>query len=140
MGIRGAWSTIGGLAAQAAQAAAIGASMGATGGAPVPGASEVGAIGGQFAQAGTKIAGEIAVGAVNVLSSLLVGTATNGSTASASGIPMLPQRQPMQTGVPDIAGRQYQDNRTYNLTNLDEYRRMQERDAAQAANPFIGKF
>lgn len=139
-GIKGAWNTVGGLAAQAAQIGASAAAMGASGGAPVPGASQAGAIGGQLIQSGAQIAGEVATGAVNILSSLLVGTATAGSTASPTGVPLLPQRQPMQTGVPAIQQQGYTDNRTYNLTNLDEYRAMQERDAAQRAMPWISKF
>lgn len=135
--ISGAASAIGSIASLAAKGAIAGGTMG--GGAALamaPGVSQ-----GMDAgiQAGAQMAGAVVNGAVNILSSLLVGTATNGSTASASGIPLLPQRQSMQTGVPAM-GQAYQDNRTYNITNLDEYRRLQERDAAQAANPFIGKF
>lgn len=134
-GIRGAASAIGSIMNSAIQAGAMGATMGGSAVAGGMGAGQAG----QMAQAGAQIAGEVAVGAVNILSSLLVGTATNGSTQSASGVPLLPQRSPMQTGVPQM-GEQYTDNRTYNLTNLDEYRRLQERDAAQQANPWIGKF
>lgn len=118
----------------AANIGMMGATMG--GSAAIPGA---GGMAGAGIQAGAQMAGQIATGAVNILSSLLVGTATGGSTANASGVPLLPQRQPMQTGVAPM-GRQYQDNRTYNITNLDEYRALQERDAAQQSNPFIGKF
>lgn len=127
-GIQGAASTIGSIAGTAASLA---------GNTFAPGA---GSAAGAGIQAGAAMAGQVASGAVNILSSLLVGTATNGSTASASGVPLLPQRAPMQTGVPAMGGEQYQDNRTYNITNMDEYKRLQERDAAQAANPFIGKF
>lgn len=132
--ISGIASTIGSAAAMAANVGMMGATMG--GSAAIPGA---GGMAGAGIQAGAQMAGQIATGAVNILSSLLVGTATGGSTANASGVPLLPQRQPMQTGVAPM-GQQYQDNRTYNITNLDEYRALQERDAAQQSNPFIGKF
>lgn len=135
-GIRGTASAVGSLIGTAIQAGAAGATMGGSAMAGGMGSSQAA----QAAQAGAQIAGEVAVGAVNILSSLLVGTATNGSTPSASGVPLLPQRAPMQTGVPAMGGESYQDNRTYNITNLDEYRRLQERDAAQQANPWIGKF
>ena len=130
---------ISGIASTAGSAAALAANLGMMGaggaGAGIGGMPGVSA----GIQAGAQMAGAVVNGAVNVLSSLMVGTATNGSTTSASGIPLLPQRQPMQTGVPAM-GQQYQDNRTYNITNLDEYKRMQERDLAQSTNPYIGKF
>lgn len=135
--ISGAASAIGSIASLAAKGAIAGGTMG--GGAALAMAPGAGSAMDAGIQAGAQMAGAVVNGAVNILSSLMVGTATNGSTASASGIPLLPQRQPMQTGVPAM-GQQYSDNRTYNLTNLDEYRRLQERDAAQQANPFIGKF
>lgn len=138
-GIKGAWNTVGGLVSQGIQAAAMGASMGVSGGAPIPGASQAGAIGGQLAQAGAQIGGEWATGLVNILSSLMVGTATNGSTPSASGIPLLPQRQPMQTGVPRVSQGRVHNGDVY-VTNMDDYRRTQERMDAQAAMPFIGKY
>lgn len=131
--ISGIASSVGSIASMAAQAGMMAGTMGA--GAAMPGA---GGAAGAGIQAGAQMAGAIATGAVNVLSSLLVGTATNGSTASASGVPLLPQRPEMQSGVPST--QPYQDNRTYNLTNLDEYKRVQERDMAQNVMPFVGKY
>jgi hypothetical protein len=90
-------------------------------------------------QAGAQMAGAIANGAVNILSSFLVGTATAGSTASASGTPMLPQRPPVQSGVPAMGGGRVHNGDIY-VTDLADYRRTTERMDAQAAMPFIGKY
>lgn len=131
-GIQGAASTIGSLAATAAQLAIDGGTMG------------VGAAGGGSAaaagiQAGAQMAGQVATGAVNILSSLMVGTMTGGSTGSASGVPLLPQRQPMQAGgVQPIMQRVH--NGDINVTNLDEFKRQQQLMDAQDAMPFIGKY
>ncbi|ALF00554.1 tape measure protein [Mycobacterium phage SlimJimmy] len=130
--ISGAASTVGGLIGSAIGAA------GAAGGAVAPGAGQAAGMAAQGAQAAAAIGGQVINGAVNILSSLAVGTATNGSTASASGVPMLPQRQPQQTGVPPVVQRV--DNRQYHITNLDEFKRVQAVSDAQAAMPFIGKY
>lgn len=122
--IKGAAGAIGSLAATAASMAT---NMGA------PGA---GGAAGQGIQAGFQIGGQAISGAVNILSSLMVGTATGGSTQSASGIPMMPQRQPQQTGVPKLVN----DNRQYHVTNLDEFKRVQQTSDAQAAMPYIQKY
>ena len=133
--ISGIASSVGSIASMAAQAGMMAGTMG--GSAAIPGA---GGAAGAGIQAGAQMAGAIATGAVNILSSLLVGTATNGSTASASGIPLLPQRQEMQTGVPAMQGGGRVHNGDIYVTNLDEYRRTNERMDAQAAMPFIGKY
>ncbi|QSM01075.1 tape measure protein [Mycobacterium phage Nanosmite] len=130
-GISGAFNTVGSLAATAASMAGAAGTMG------MGGASGGAAIGAGI-QAGAQIAGAVATGAVNVLSSLLVGTATNGSTQSASGTPLLPQRQPQTAGVPQMVQRVH--NGDINVTNLDEYKRQQQVMDAQAAMPFIGKY
>ncbi|SLH92215.1 Phage-related minor tail protein-like [Mycobacteroides abscessus subsp. massiliense] len=122
--IKGAAGAIGGLAAMAA-------SMGINTAAPGAGGAA-----GQGIQAGFQMGGQAISGAVNILSSLLVGTATGGSTQSASGIPMLPSRQPQQTGVPKLVN----DNRQYHVTNLDEFKRVQATSDAQAAMPYISKY
>ncbi|WP_131821748.1 hypothetical protein [Mycobacteroides chelonae] len=122
--IKGAAGAIGSLAATAASMAT---NMGA------PGA---GGAAGQGIQAGFQIGGQAISGAVNILSSLMVGTATGGSTQSASGIPLMPQRQPQQTGVPKLVN----DNRQYHVTNLDEFKRVQQTSDAQAAMPYIQKY
>ncbi|OQW34512.1 MAG: hypothetical protein A4E20_10860 [Nitrospira sp. SG-bin2] len=125
-GIQGAFNTAGSIAAMAA-------SLG--GNAAAPGA---GSAAGAGIQAGAQIAGSIATGAANILSSLMVGTVTPGSTAQASGIPLLPQRQPMQTGVPPVNQRVY--NGGIHVTNLDEFKRTTEMMDAQAQMPWISKF
>jgi hypothetical protein len=135
-GIQGAFSTAGSIAAMAIQAGAAGATMGGSAAMGGMGAGQAG----QAAQAGAQIAGQVASSAVNILSSLGVGTLTGGSTAQASGIPLLPQRQPVQTGVPAQGQGPYQDNRTYHLTNLDQYRALQEREAAQKQDPYLARF
>jgi len=131
--VSGAAATIGGLISMAASAAS------AAGGMTAPGAGAGGQVASQFIQAGSQMAGTAINSGLNILSSLLVGTATNGSTASASGVPLLPQRQPMQSGVPAISQGRVHNGDVY-LTNMDEYRRTQERMDAQAAMPFIGKY
>lgn len=131
--VTGAASTIGGLISMAASAAS------AAGGMTAPGAGAGGQVASQFIQAGAQMAGTAINSGLNILSSLMVGTATNGSTASASGVPLLPQRQPMQSGVPAISQGRVHNGDVY-LTNMDEYRRTQERMDAQAAMPFIGKY
>ncbi|SHW93728.1 MULTISPECIES: hypothetical protein [Mycobacteroides] len=123
-GIQGAAATVGSLASMAASAA---------GNMFAPGA---GSAAGAGIQAGAQMAGQAITGVANVISSLLVGTATNGSTQSASGVPMLARRQPQQTGVPRIVT----DNRQYHVTNLDEFKRVQATSDAQAAMPYIGKY
>ncbi|QNJ56834.1 tape measure protein [Mycobacterium phage Reindeer] len=130
--ISGAASTVGGLISSAIGAA------GAAGSVAAPGAGQAAGVAGQAAQAAAAIGGQVINGAVNILSSLAVGTATNGSTASASGVPLLPTRQPQQTGVPQVVQRV--DNRQYHITNLDEFKRVQAVSDAQAAMPYIGKY
>lgn len=109
-----------------AMAAAIG-SMGMGGGAA-----------GSMISAGAQMGGQAATAAVNILSSLLVGTATNGSTSSASGVPLLPQRSPMQSGVPAINQRNHYGD--IHVVDLDEFGRRQQRMDAQDVLPHIGKF
>jgi hypothetical protein len=122
------------MAAQAGMAAGSFGASSAIAAAPGVGSSMSSGI-----QAGAQMAGAITNGAVNILSSLLVGTATSGSTASASGTPMLPQRQPVQSGVPAIGGGRVHNGDIY-VTDLADYRRTTERMDAQAAMPFIGKY
>ncbi|WP_099021268.1 ADP-ribosyltransferase [Mycolicibacterium palauense] len=139
-GIQGAWNHVGSLVATAASMAASGASMGATAGAGGLAGGAGGQLAGAGIQAGFQIGGQIATGLTNVLSSLLVGTATNGSTASASGTPLLPA-QPDTSGVPSmVQGRVHNGDNVYQLTNLDEFKRQQRTTAAQEAMPYIGKY
>ena len=132
--ISGIASAVGSAAAMAAQAGTMAGTMGAS--AAMPGA---GGAAGAGIQAGAQMAGAIANGAVNILSSFLVGTATSGSVASASGTPMLPQRPPVQSGVPAMGGGRVHNGDIY-VTDLADYRRTTERMDAQAAMPFIGKY
>lgn len=130
-GIQGAASHIGSLVATAASMA------GGAAGAGAPGAGAGAAMAGAGIQAGAQIAGQVATGAVNILSSLGVGTLTGGSTAQASGVPLLPQRQPMQSGVPQ---RVHQGDNHYHVTNLQEFKRTEERLAAQQQAPYLSTF
>jgi len=134
-GIEGAWNTIGSLAGSAA-AAAVAAGVGAGSmGAAAPAAGPAASAASQLVSGGFQVAGKAASGAANILASLLVGTLTGGSTAQASGVPLLPQRQPMQTGVPQVV-----DQRQYHVTNLQEFQRLQQRHESQAVNPYIKTF
>jgi hypothetical protein len=135
--ISGVASAIGSAAAMAAQAGMAAGSFGAS--SAIAAAPGVGSSMSSGIQAGAQMAGAITNGAVNILSSLLVGTATSGSTASASGTPMLPQRPPVQSGVPAIGGGRVHNGDIY-VTDLADYRRTTERMDAQAAMPFIGKY
>lgn len=137
-GIQGAFTTVGSIAAMAAQTAIEAGSAGATMGAGAPAGAAAGAAAAQGIQAGAQMAGQIATGAVNILSSLLVGSATPGSTASASGVPLLPQRQPMQSGVPAVNQRNHYGD--VHVTDLDEFSRRQQRMDAQDVMPYISKF
>lgn len=137
-GIQGAFTTVGSIAAMAAQTAIEAGSAGATMGAGAPAGAAAGAAAAQGIQAGAQMAGQIATGAVNILSSLFVGSATPGSTASASGVPLLPQRQPMQSGVPAVNQRNHYGD--VHVTDLDEFARRQQRMDAQDVLPYISKF
>jgi hypothetical protein len=137
-GIQGAAQTIGSIAAMAAQMAIEAGAAGGTMGAGAPAGAAAGAAASQGIQAGAQMVGQIATAGVNILSSLLVGSATNGTTSSASGVPMLPQRQPMQSGVPPVVNQRIHQGDIH-LTNLDEFRRTQQRMDAQDMAP-ISKY
>jgi hypothetical protein len=138
-GIQGAASTIGGWAAMAAQAAIEAGAAGGSFGAGAPAGAAAGSAAAQGIQAGAQMIGQVATGAVNILSSLAVGSLSNGSTQSASGIPLLPQRAPVQNGVAPVM-QQRIHNGDINVTNLDEFKRTQNRMDAQDSMPFIGKY
>lgn len=125
-GIQGAASTVGAIASMAASMALNGVAPGA------------GSAAGAGIQAGAQMAGQVATAAVNVLSSLLVGTATNGSTQSASGVPLLPNRQPMQSGVPQINQRNHYGD--IHVSNLDQFKRQQQLMDAQDSMPYVGHY
>lgn len=125
-GIKGAFSTIGGIASSAASMA---------GNMFAPGA---GSAAGAGIQGGFEVGGKVASGIANIFSSLMVGTATSGSTASASGTPLLPQQPAQQTGVAPIMQRVH--NGDVNIANTDEWRRMEQNTTAQQVMPWIGKY
>lgn len=131
-GIQGAWNHVGSLAATAASMA-MAAGSGGAGAGPGAGMAASGI------QAGFAMGGQVAAGLTNVLSSLLVGTATNGSTASASGVPMLPQREPASAGVRQVV-QQRVHNGDVHIANTDEWRRMEQNRLAQDVMPHISKY
>lgn len=126
-GVKGAFQYVGSMAAQAAAIALAGGTMGAGAAASPAVASAI--------QGGAQIAGEAATGAMNVLSSLMVGTLTPGTTGQGYGAPLLPQ-QPGQTPV-----RQFQSiqNGDIYTNNLDDWKRTQDRREAQRALPYLNR-
>jgi len=131
-GIRGAFNTIGAIAAQAAAAGGSLASMGATGGAPVPGAGQAASA---LVSEGFQIAGDVAAGAANIVSSFLVGTVTPSETGQGYGAPLLPQ-QPQGGGMNNF---QSIHNGNIVTNNLSEYSRLKDRKDAQKAAPFFNR-
>ena len=127
-GIKGAWNTIGALAGTAA-AAGMGAINGVA-----PGAGSVaGGAASQLVSAGAQMAGEVASGAVNILSSLLVGTVTPSQTGQGYGAPMVAQpAQPLQSTV-------INHNENIHTSDLSEYQRLQDRREAQKSMPFMNR-
>jgi hypothetical protein len=81
------------------------------------------------------MAGDVAVGAANVLSALLVGTVTPSQTGQGYGAPLLPQQQ--QQG----GGNNFQSIHNGNVVtnNLSEYSRLKDRKDAQKAAPFFNR-
>ncbi|ALA48435.1 tail length tape measure protein [Mycobacterium phage Lolly9] len=127
-GIQGAFSTVGSIASMAASAALSAGTMGAGAAASGPASSGI--------QAGAQMAGQVATGALNILSSLLVGTAPgqSGTTANAYGAPVLPQGPPQsQPRGPGVVNN-YGDIHT---ANYEEFHRGQQRREAQTQAPFL---
>lgn len=137
-GIQGAAQHIGQLAATAVSAAAgaagaagAGASFGGS-----AGAGAAGAVAGAAIQAGAQIAGNVADGAVNVLSSFLVGSVTPSQTGQGYGAPLLPAPpQQSQGGVTN----QSIHNGNVVTNNLTEYNRLKDRKDAQKSAPFMNR-
>lgn len=129
-GIKGVFNTVGALAGTAASLAAAGATSGAS--AAVPGGS---AAASALISAGTQMAGDVAVGAANILSSLLVGTVTPSQTGQGYGAPLLPQ-QPQGSSVSNF---QSIHNGNVVTNNLSEYSRLKDRKDAQKAAPFFNR-
>lgn len=130
-GIKGAFNTIGSIASQAAALGGAAASAGITGGAPIPGAGQAASA---LVSAGFQMAGDVAVGAANVLSSLLVGTVTPSQTGQGYGAPLLPQQQ-----TPSVSNFQSIHNGNVVTNNLSEYSRLKDRKDAQKAAPFFNR-
>lgn len=124
--IEGGFATAGSLAATAASMAIGAGTMGAGAG-PAAGAAGAGI------QAGFQMAGQVASGAANVLSSLLVGTATPASTGQGYGQSMIPQAP---------APRNFQSIHNGDVTvgSMSEYTRTQERMTAQRQAGFMNRF
>jgi hypothetical protein len=131
-GIMGGFNTVGGIVSAIAGAAGAGASAGITGGAPIPGAGQAASA---ITSAGFQMAGQVAVGAANVISSLLVGTVTPSDTGQGYGAPLLPQQQP------GAAMNNFQSIHNGNVVtnNLSEYSRLKDRKDAQKAAPFFNR-
>jgi hypothetical protein len=129
-GIKGAFNTIGSLASTAAGIGMAGATLGA--GAAIPGG---GAAASALISAGTQMAGDVAVGAANILSSLLVGTVTPSQTGQGYGAPLLPQ-QPQGGGISNF---QSIHNGNVVTNNLSEYSRLKDRKDAQKSAPFFNR-
>lgn len=128
-GIEGAAGAVGSIAGMAAQ-------MGITAGTMGAGAAGSG-MASQGIQAGAQMAGAAISSAVNILSSLGVGTVTAGSTGSASGVPLLPRQPNENTGVRTMNRNHYGD---VVVGNMDEYTRTQRRIEAQQSMPYISPF
>lgn len=127
--IKGAAGTIGALAGTAA-AAGLSAVNGVA-----PGAgSAAGGAAAQIISAGAQMVGQVADGAVNILSSLLVGTATPSETGQGYGAPMLAPEAPKPT--PNFQSIHNGDIVTNNLT---EYQRLRDRRDAQRSAPFFNR-
>ncbi|SKG75786.1 exported protein [Mycobacteroides abscessus subsp. bolletii] len=128
-GIQGAASTIGSALSTAISAA------GSAAGAGAPGAGAGASAAGSMAAAGAQIAGQVASGAVNILSSLMVGTLTGGTTQGAYGAPVLPG-PPQSSGGPGGPGivNNYGDIHT---ANYDEFYKGQQRREAQQQAPLL---
>lgn len=128
-GIQGAASTIGSALSTAISAA------GSVAGAGAPGAGAGASAAGSMAAAGAQIAGQVASGAVNILSSLMVGTLTQGTTQGAYGAPVLPG-PPQSSGAQGGPGivNNYGDIHT---ANYDEFYKGQQRREAQQQAPIL---
>jgi hypothetical protein len=131
-GIKGGFNTVGAIVSQAAAIGATAASASANGGVPIPGAGQAASA---ITSAGFQMAGDVAVGAANIISSLLVGTVTPSDTGQGYGAPLLPQQQP------GAAMNNFQSIHNGNVVtnNLSEYSRLKDRKDAQKAAPFFSR-
>jgi hypothetical protein len=113
----------------------IGATVvGAAGGAaPVPGAGAASAAAGMAISQGAQVIAEDASAALNVLSSLGVGTLTPGTTAGAYGSPLLPQQQDASLSGPKVVNN-YGDIHT---ASYEQFYQGQQRRESQQQAPYI---
>lgn len=127
-GINSAASAVG-----SAIGTAIGAA-GAAGGAVAPGAGSAAGVASSMAAGGAQLAGSAINGAVNILSSLLVGTAPGGGSQSSSayGAPLAPSPagNPLQQRGPGIVNN-YGDIHTGSYEEF--YKGQQRRESQQQA-------
>lgn len=121
-GIDGAATAIGNAASMAASVATMG--MGGGGGGGV----------GSLIGGATQIGSGVAKGIANIGASLLVGTATPGTTGSAYGSPTLPQKNQQAPQGPQIVN-QYGDIHT---ASYDEFYKGQQRREQQQQAPYVG--
>ena len=126
-GIKGAASTIGSAIGMAVGAATAASSGGA-------GAAGAGAAS-SAASAGAEMAGTVVNGAANILSSLLVGTASpSGGPGGAYGAPVLPQGPTGGSAAGPGIVNNYGDIHT---ANYDEFYKGQQRREAQQIGPAL---
>ncbi len=127
-GIQAAGSAISSAVSSAMSAASMGAGgAGAVGGGAASGAASSAVSG--FINAGTTAAS----GAVNVLSSLLVGTLSRGGTSGAYGAPLVPQRESQYAG-PSVVNNW---NGGVHTSNNEEFYKVQQRRELQNASPML---
>lgn len=127
-GIQAAGSAISSAVSSAMSAASMGAGgAGAVGGGAASGAASSAVSG--FINAGTTAAS----GAVNVLSSLLVGTLSRGGTGGAYGTPLVPQQQSQYAG-PSVVNNW---NGGVHTSNNEEFYKIQQRRELQNASPML---
>lgn len=131
--VQGAAGSIGSAAAMAAQIGLTAAAGGASFGAGAPAGAAAGSLAASGIQAGAQVAGQVITNATNILSSLLVGTVTPGTTAGAYGTPMLPQNQNPQGTAPKIQNN-YGDIHT---ASYDQFYQGQQRREAQQQQPYM---
>jgi hypothetical protein len=127
-GIQAAGSAISSAVSTAMSVGSMGAGgAGAVGGGAASGAASSAVAG--FINAGTGAA----TGAVNILSSLLVGTLSRGGTGGAYGTPLVPQQQSQYAG-PSVVNNW---NGGVHTSNNEEFYKIQQRRELQNASPML---
>lgn len=113
-------------------ATALGAAGGAAGGF-APGAGAASAVAGMAISQGAQVLANDASAALNVISSLGVGTLTPGTTAGAYGSPLLPQQQDASLSGPRVVNN-YGDIHT---ASYDQFYQGQQRREEQQMAPYV---